>query len=352
MIRCVVCGRENEAQVAYCPQCGTALGGQPAVMEAQAATMEAKPSVMETPRAGSNPFAEKYLALVILGAMLFITLFMGILSPVFFSLQNIRNIFLQTAVLGILAAGVALVSRAKGPDVSLGALMALGAYVAVSQTSLVTGILTAMLVCALAGAVSGALSVFVGIPSILATLFVGAMIQPMLFIASDGQMILASPQAQVNPAVFTLLWLLALAVCFLLILFTPLGKPMAQRTEKEKKRPLYFASFVIAGAMAGLAGVLMLWRIQTFTPTLGNRYEVLLLIIWAAVNGSSLFDNRFAPALIATAVAWLYQSMSNSMVILNISPYFQVIMQNILLAVMLIPMLLRWKRRRESIWKI
>ncbi|MEZ4610406.1 MAG: hypothetical protein R2838_09220 [Caldilineaceae bacterium] len=68
--------------------------------------------------------AQKLLAF---GALIIIFAFFAIASPVFFTWENIKGIFLATAVNGILALGVTFVIITAGIDLSVGTVMTLSA---------------------------------------------------------------------------------------------------------------------------------------------------------------------------------------------------------------------------------
>src|SRR5690606_39608087 len=82
-----------------------------------------KPSTL---RSNSYDYLRKFGMLV---AFLLICLLLSLLTPNFFSLQNITIVLRQVSINGILAVGVTFVIIAGGIDLSLGSVVALAGVV-------------------------------------------------------------------------------------------------------------------------------------------------------------------------------------------------------------------------------
>ncbi|MEZ4558653.1 MAG: hypothetical protein R2854_19860 [Caldilineaceae bacterium] len=101
--------------------------------------------------------AQKLLAF---GALIIIFAFFAIASPVFFTWENIKGIFLATAVNGILALGVTFVIITAGIDLSVGTVMTLsavmtGVFITFWGLPVPVGILAGLATGTFAGLVNG-----------------------------------------------------------------------------------------------------------------------------------------------------------------------------------------------------
>ena len=99
---------------------------------------------------------------------------LAFLSPYFFTVDNIFEITLQTAVIAIIAAGETLVIISGGIDLSVGAVFAcaavVGGVVLTNTGNLPLSLLTTVAVGALFGLTNGLLITRVRVPPFIATL--------------------------------------------------------------------------------------------------------------------------------------------------------------------------------------
>jgi len=201
--------------------------------------------------------------------------------------------------------------------------------------------LLAILVGGVIGAVNGAFCVFARVPSVLVTLISGILLRQLVMQLSN-RLILAKRIARLELPTFILVWLAVAAITFGIILFTRLGKPMLQRTKTEQRSVPCFWAFVIAGGMAGVAGTVMLMRMNNFDPQIGIGYEPFLLFVWAFISCSSLFDRKAAPALVSMAAALLCGILQFEFSWFSEGMVIQKIFLAILCLALLLPAALRW----------
>lgn len=261
------------------------------------------------------------------------------LSPKFLTAGNVMNILVQSASTGIVAVGMTFVLLTAGVDLSVGAIMFLGAAVA---GKLVLGgaplplALGAMLLVGLAfGAFN---SLFVTrlrmIPFVvtLATLFLGrglalwitetrAMNLPETFLRLGTDKLLGVPLPVVVLATVVGLATLVLAR-------TPFGRqvyavgqdlPAARKAGIQTNRILA-GVYLICGFCAALGGILSLAQLGAVSPTFGEKKEF-AAIAAAVLGGTSLFGGRghVFPGTVIGAV--LIQSVENLLVLEDADPY-------------------------------
>ncbi|HEX5177578.1 MAG TPA: ABC transporter permease [Chthoniobacteraceae bacterium] len=263
----------------------------------------------------------------------------GVLAPQFFTAQNLTNIGVQSSSTAIVAIGMTFVLLTGGVDLSVGAIMFVGAALAgkmVLAGQSFPGALAAMLaVGAACGAVNALLITRAGVmPFVvtLATLYIGrgfalwltqtrAMNLPESFLQFGATKLAGVPLPMV---VLALILVLGHAT----LTRTPFGRQIyAVGADVEGARKagistarILFGVYLICGVCAALGGVISLAQIGAVSPKFGENREF-TAIAAAVLGGTSLFGGRghIFPGTIVGAL--LVQSVENGLVLLNADPY-------------------------------
>jgi ribose transport system permease protein len=103
-------------------------------------------------------------------------------------------------------------------------------------------------------------------------------------------------------------------------------------------------AYVISSGLAALASVLLVSRLSIASPSMANAYE-LQAIAAAVVGGASLFGGR-GTVLGALVGAILFTTMSNGAVLLNVDPFWEMVLEGLLIA--LVVYLDNLQKRRQS----
>jgi ribose transport system permease protein len=273
-------------------------------------------------------------ALLICGAL-------TVLTESFFSLGNILNVLRQTSLLFFIAAGLTLVVLTGGLDLSIGANVAISACVAgtvIQQTgSPVLGVFTGVGVGAVVGLLNGLMVTALRIPSFIATYGMLWVLHGVTYWYMGGETMHGFPAGfrQIGSGYF-----MGLPIpVYLMVGFLAVGSIFAQRTTWGQEIYAIGANpvaarlsgipvarrlllvYVVSGAMAGLASIIFLARLNSAEADIG---ETLTLPAIAAVliGGTSLFGGlgtvfgTFVGALILTLVL-------NGMNLLSVSASWQ-----------------------------
>ncbi|MDO9443551.1 MAG: ABC transporter permease [Beijerinckiaceae bacterium] len=274
-------------------------------------------------------------------AALLICAALTILTESFFSMGNILNVLRQTSLLFFIAAGLTLVVLTGGLDLSIGANVAISACVAgtvIHQTgSPVLGVLTGIGVGAVVGFLNGLMVTALRIPSFIATYGMLWVLHGVTYWYMGGETMHGFPAGfrQIGSGYF-----LGLPIpVYLMVGFLAIGSIFAQRTTWGQEIYAIGANpvaarlsgipvasrlllvYVVSGAMAGLASIIFLARLNSAEADIG---ETLTLPAIAAVliGGTSLFGGlgtvfgTFVGALILTLVL-------NGMNLLSVSASWQ-----------------------------
>ncbi len=243
--------------------------------------------------------------------ILFIIL--SVASPVFLSSRNLAQILLQIATLGIAAVGATYVIISGDLDLSIGANVALSGVITAIATmrwfdsNWILGVVVGLLCGLVIGLINGLLSAILRVPAFIATLGIGVIAGGLALWFTNGLTVSGLPANFAALATTNLLGLQSL-VWFMLAIFVVGGFVLHFTNHGLRtfvvggNREAAFLSgvpvarvriinFAIAGACAGLAGVLLTARVQAGQPGISTT---LTLYATAAVilGGTSLLGGQ------------------------------------------------------------
>ncbi len=268
-----------------------------------------------------------------------VLLVFGLMSDKFLTTANFTQILVQSSSTAVVAVGMTFVLLTAGVDLSVGAIMFVGAGIAgkmaLGGQPLPLCLLVMIGVGLLGGAVNALLVTrfkLVAFIATLATLYIGrgmgrwitqtrAMNLPDSFLALGSAKWLGVPLP---------LWIAGavILVAQLVLSNTPFGRQLyalGNNPEAAKKAGLpttrlLAAVYIICGACAGLGGILALSQLGSVSPKFGELYEF-DAITAAVLGGTSLFGGRgkVFPGTVLGAV--LLKSIFNGLVIVQADPY-------------------------------
>jgi ribose/xylose/arabinose/galactoside ABC-type transport system permease subunit len=312
---------------------------------------EAAPTMPARKARGGASFLNTGLGFILIGILLIAAQGLAFISPMFFNLQNMENLFLSFIPFAAIGFAAVLSSRAMGPDLSIGSVTGLSAVIvalnSASNGSLITGLIIALVVGVVIGFVNGVCTVYLRIPAVIVTLITGFIAYFAGIMITQGQPIMPgiSHYDSLAGLAFILL-LVTFAIAFLLVLFTRLGKPTYKR-DKDAQPISFMFAYAGSAAIAVLAGFFLMLRMGAGMPTMGVNSELPTLFIFAVVYSSRALDNRIAPVLFSLVPAWVWALLSNSLNLLNVNSYTQLIVTSaITLVFVVLAYVCRFERRR------
>ena len=292
-------------------------------------------------------FALRY-SLVIILALFLVTL--AISSRSFLTVSNLNVILIQVAANALLATGATFVILTGGIDLSVGSVVGLSGVVAAlfaQDDGLVTcaeAIGLGVLAGAAIGAFNGALVAFAKVPPFVATLGNMTVASGLAFVFSDGQPISGlsdqflglsgtvhgvSIPVMVMVVVVAVSWIVLARTRFGMHVYAVGGNAHAARVAGVGLRGIRFLVYIIAGALAGLAGVLLAARATAGIANTGAGYE-LNAIAAAVIGGISLAGGR--GSMIGTVFGFLIIGvLDNGLNIINVSPFYQLIVKGLII---------------------
>jgi ribose transport system permease protein len=290
--------------------------------------------------------------------------FLGFMSPYFFTVDNLFEITLQMAVIAIIAAGETFVILSAGIDLSVGAVFAAaavaGGLVLTSTGNLFLALLATIVVGGLFGLTSGLLITKIRVPAFIATLGMMGVARGLALIWSNGIPIYGLDERyrfigqgkvfDVIP-VPTLIVIVVYALSWFILNRTRFGRFVYAIGSNEEAARLSginvtmvtIGIYVICGLLTGLASTIEAGRLATIQPAGGNGYE-LLAIGAVVVGGTSLFGGE--GSIIATLIgALMVTTIRNGLNILGVNAFWQYVVNG---AVIIAAVAIDQYRRRSS----
>jgi len=273
-------------------------------------------------------------------------------SPNFMQTQNILAILQATSVNGVLAISATLVIITGGIDLSVGTLMTFCAVIAGVVLTywgmpMPLGILAAILAGTASGLVSGVVIAKLKVPPFIATLGMMLILKGLSLVISgtrpiyfndtpgftqlsQGSIVGALVPAMPIPNGVLILFAVALLTAFVLGK-TALGRYTFALGSNEEAVRLSginvdrwkIAVYAVAGAICGVAGLLIASRLNSAQPALGQGYE-LDAIAAVVIGGTSLSGGR--GTVLGTLIGALIISvLANGLRILSVAQEWQTV---------------------------
>lgn len=265
--------------------------------------------------------------------------------PGFVAPGNLASIYNDTAILIILALGQAAVILSRGIDLSIAANLALSGTVAALLNVAFPDLPVIFLLAAavingtVLGAINGLLVWRLSIPPIVVTLGTMTIYRGIIFLLTGGGWVNAHEMTDafkaVPRAVFlglpVLSWfsLAAIAVMVVVLTRTRLGRafyavggnPNAAVYTGISVGRTHFFAYLLAGALAGLAGYLWVARYAVAYVDIANGFE--LDVVAACVIGGISIAGGVGTAIGAVLGALFLGIIKNALPVIDISPFWQ-----------------------------
>lgn len=275
---------------------------------------------------------------------------MSVISPVFLTANNLLNVGIQAATVAILAFGQTFVIVAAGIDLSVGSVAAVSAMIA-AYTAANMGLpswlaaFVGIAAGALFGAASGAANAFLKLPSFIATLAMLSIARGLTLVISDGRPISTSGlinffgSTVMGIPIPIVMFIIMGIIASIILNFTTIGRSMyavggnmeASRLSGISVHKTQMTVFILSGAFAAIAGLLIAGRLNSAQPQAASGYE-LDSIAAVVIGGASLSGGK--GKISGTLVgAILLAVIRNGLNLLNVSSFWQQVVIGCVIAV-------------------
>lgn len=311
---------------------------------------------MEQRKKYVGEYLQEYGALI---ALILLVIGIGAVSPEFRTVNNFLSLLRQSSINGFIAFGMTMVILTGGIDLSVGSTLAVSAALCAGMiTKLGIPVPLAMAatlaVGLILGGVSGLLITKGKLQPFIATLITMTVYRGATLIYTGGKPIsnLTKPEyAGAGVLQFfgkgsllgipfpVILFLLVFVLYFLVLNKTTMGRKVYAVGSNDKCAKLAgisiskvkLAVYSISGLMAAVSGMVLLSRLNSAQPTLGNGYE-LDAIASVALGGTSMNGGR--GKITGTLIGILIIAvLNNGLNILGISSYYQDVVKGLVILV-------------------
>jgi ribose transport system permease protein len=292
-------------------------------------------------------------------------------SANFFQFDNIIGILLSTAVTGVLALGSTFVIITGGIDLSVGTVMTLcsvmtGVFITFWGLPVPVGILGGILTGAVCGLISGVTVAKMKIPPFIATLammmvakglaLVISGTKPIYFTSIPGfsQISLGSTIGSVIPGLqipnAVLIFFAAAVLGGVVLTKTIIGRYNFAIGSNEEATRLSGVDvdfwkiliYTITGIFTGIAGMIMVSRLNSAQPALGQGYE-LEAIAAVVIGGTSLSGGK--GTIVGTVIGALIMSvLTNGLRILSVPQEWQTVVVGLVIMLAVFADMLRRRK--------
>jgi ribose transport system permease protein len=291
--------------------------------------------------------------------LLGLVIVVAILSPSFFTVANLLNVFRQTSINAVIAAGMTFVILTGGIDLSVGSILAFSGAVAASclasgQSMIVTVILT-LIIGAGVGLLNGIIISKGKLQPFIATLATMTILRGATLVFTDGKPISVGTSegamafgkigggTMLGIPTPVVIMIVVFLICYYILHQTKIGRHTYALGGNEEATKLSGLNtdkikifvYTISGILSAIAGIIITARLFSAQPNAGSGYE--LDAIAAVVLGGTRLaggKGKISGTIIGALIIGI---LSNALNLLNVSSYFQMIAKGvvILIAVLL-----------------
>ena len=267
----------------------------------------------------------------------------------FLSLNNMVNVFRQSAIYGILAAGEFFVIISGMIDLSISSTAALAGIIfamvikawgiAMMPVAIVLGLLAGILV----GIINGLLVSKLEIPPFIATLGSYLYVRGIVYLSTNAYPIVSLP-SEYNFIGRGFLWGIPLPIIIMAVVYVI----AIVLSEKKKIGRFFYAiggneeaaylsginsakiktiAYAVCGLMAAVAGIILMSRLGSGQPNAAIGYEFEAII--AVVLGGVSFSGGKGKALNVLFGTLFIAMLVNGMTIMNINPFAQQVIKGV-----------------------
>lgn len=270
----------------------------------------------------------------------------------FLNLNNIMNIINQASINAIIAIGASLVILTGGIDLSVGSVVGfVGIFLAMNLKAGMS-IPLAIILCLICGVAiglfNGVLVSYGKVPAFITTLGSMQAVRGLAQIINGGQAVSGFP-LDIGAVMKTRFFgVVPIGVLYVVVFYTIMvlvlsytkfgrrvyaigGNAHAARLSGIKVKRIEVSVYVLSGAFAAFAGVMLLGRLLYADPSAGNSYEM-DAIAAAVIGGISMSGGkgRLANTVVG---AIILATLTNGLQIMNVATYYQTVITGLVIII-------------------
>ncbi len=290
----------------------------------------------------------------LLGLIIF-SIIVSLLSPRFLTKSNLLNVFRQTSINAIIAAGMTFVILTSGIDLSVGSILgftgAILANMLVKGNGIFLSIFVAILIGGLAGMFNGFIITKGKVQPFIVTLATMILLRGATLVFTSGKPIPVTGEnisstfrwigtgnifgiptpIIIMAIVFVLCYYLLNHIKFGRYIYAVGGNEKAAQLSGVNTDKIKIMAYTISGILAAVAGIIVTSRLSSAQPTAGDGYE-LDAIAAVVLGGTSLAGGQ--GTIIGTIIgALIIGVLNNALNLLDVQSYYQMIAKAIVILI-------------------
>ncbi|CAK7085054.1 ribose ABC transporter permease [Tissierella sp.] len=290
----------------------------------------------------------------IIGLIIF-SVIISILNPRFLTMGNLLNVFRQTSINAIIAAGMTFVILSAGIDLSVGSILgfsgAVGAKMLASGYNIWLSLLVAIVIGAVAGIVNGIIITRGKVQPFIGTLAIMILLRGATMVFTSGRPIPVSGEhisgvfrwigtgVVLGIPVPIAIMIIVFIVCYYILNHTQYGRHLyavggneeASLLSGVNTAKIKILAYTASGILAAIAGIIVTSRLSSAQPTSGEGYE-LDAIAAVVLGGTSLVGGQ--GTIIGTIIgALIIGILNNALNLMDVQSYYQMIAKAIVIIV-------------------
>lgn len=301
---------------------------------------------------------DKFRSLILL--IVFSSL-ISIINPRFLTWGNLSNVFRQTSINAIIAAGMTFVILTSGIDLSVGSILGFSSAVAAKMIASGYNIFLSLLVALVIGAVSGMVNGIIitkgKVQPFIATLAMMILLRGSTMVFTSGKPIAVTGNhispifrfigtgtirlffLPIRVPVPIIIMAIAFAICYYILTQTQFGRHIYAVGGNEEASLLSgvnttkvkILAYTISGILASIAGVIVTSRLSSAQPGAGDGFE-LDAIAAVVLGGTSLVGGQgtIAGTIIGALIIGI---LNNALNLMDVQSYYQMIAKAIVILI-------------------
>ncbi|WP_299029934.1 ribose ABC transporter permease [uncultured Thermanaerothrix sp.] len=287
-------------------------------------------------------------------SFLLLMLALTLLSDRFLTAANLINILRQATINGIVSVGMTMVILTGGIDLSVGSVLALAVTVGASLMKqgqpVGLAVVAALGLGALLGMINGLMITKARIPPFIATLGMLTVARGLTLMYTQGQPITGLPASfrwigtgvvggipvpiLLTALVFLAGWVFLSRTRYGAYIYLLGDNPTAARLAGVPTERITVLVYAISGFCAALAGLILVARLDSAQPIIGQGYE--FNAIAAVVVGGTSFAGGEGGLGGTLLGALLIETLNNGLNLLNVSPLWEQVVKGVVIALALL----------------
>lgn len=292
-------------------------------------------------------FMEKFYLMLVL---LVVVVFFSAASPVFFTANNLTNIFVQNAYMVIVTLGAMLIMISGGADMSIAFQIGLNACLMgkFMSAGVPTGavVLIGLLCGAAMGALNGVATVYLKVHPMVATLATMTIYQGLAYVISGALTFSGFPETfkifgqkyigGILP-VSVVIMVVMIVICWFMLRYTHVGRYIyaiggneeAARLAGVNTKRLRIRIFIMSGVFGAVGTIVFTSRMGSASPTLAS--DAMFTALSASILGGVSFRGGEGNPWKVVVAVFIYGVLANGMQLIGLSIYSQYVVKGIIL---------------------